>query len=166
MKTSFLKKIGIFFTVLGFLITLSTSQVFAQTTTGTSGTVTGSSGTPTGTSGTPTGTSGTPTGNSGTRTTTVQPIASLPNPLGDKVKSIPDLFYLLVNALISVSYVVIAFFLIVSGFKFVTAQGSEDKITDAKNTFKYTIIGALIIIGAQVIIDIVKSIISGLGITG
>jgi hypothetical protein len=65
-----------------------------------------------------------------------------------------------------VSYVVIAFFLIVSGFKFVTAQGSEDKITDAKNTFKYTIIGALIIIGAQVIIDIVKSIISGLGITG
>ena len=93
-----------------------------------------------------------------------QPIASLPNPLGDKVSSIPDLFYLLVNALISVSYVVIAFFLIWSGFKFVVAQGEPEKLTDAKNTFKYTIIGALIIIGAQTIIAIVKSIISGLGI--
>lgn len=96
----------------------------------------------------------------------VEAVASLPNPLGDKVKSIPDLFYLIVNALISVSYVVIAFFLIWSGFKFVSAQGEPDKITDAKNTFKYTIIGALIIIGAQTIIAIVKSIISGLGITG
>ena len=44
------------------------------------------------------------------------------------------------------------------------AQGEPEKLTDAKNTFKYTIIGALIIIGAQTIIAIVKSIISGLGI--
>lgn len=93
-----------------------------------------------------------------------QVIPALPNPLGDKVKSIPDLFYLLINALLSVSYVVIAFFLIWSGFKFVSAQGEPDKLTDAKNTFKYTIIGALIILGATAIIAIVKSIITNLGI--
>ena len=69
-------------------------------------------------------------------------------------------FFAILNFVISFSYAVIAFFLILSGFKFVTAQGSEDKLTDAKNTFKYTIIGAILIIGAQVIVEVVKNIIS------
>lgn len=89
-------------------------------------------------------------------------IAGLPNPLGDKVDSIPALVYLLVQIVVDISYVVIAFFLILSGFKFVAARGNETELTNAKNTFKYTIIGALLIIGAQTIIAVVKNIISGL----
>ncbi len=127
------------------------------------------------TSGTNPATSGTNPTTSGTNPTVVgnpqnplapqsQRMIGLPNPLGDKVTSIPDLFYLLVNSLFKLSYIVIAGFILWSGFKFVTAQGEPDAISDAKNTFKYTIIGALIIIGAQTIIEIVKSIITGLGI--
>ena len=62
----------------------------------------------------------------------------------------------------SLSYVVIAFFLFLSGFKFVTAQGSQDKLTEAKKTFWYTIVGALILIGANTIIQVVQGIIKGL----
>lgn len=89
-------------------------------------------------------------------------IATLPNPLGDNIDSIPALIYALVKVLVDISYVVIAFFLILSGFKFVAARGNETELTSAKNTFKYTIIGALLIIGAQTIIAVVKSIITGL----
>lgn len=84
---------------------------------------------------------------------------SIPNPVGN-INSLSDLFYKIVNFVVSLSYVVIAFFLLLAGFKFVTAQGSEDKLTDAKNTFKYTVIGAILIIGAQVIVDVVRGIIT------
>ncbi len=97
-----------------------------------------------------------------TRPATGSQYPSLPNPLGDKVGTIPQLIYKLVQALVDVSYVVIAFFLILSGFKFVMAQGSEDKLTEAKNTFKNTIIGAVLIIGAQVIVSVAQSIFASL----
>jgi hypothetical protein len=85
---------------------------------------------------------------------------SLPNPVG--VTSIGELVTKIVQVVISIGYVVIAFFLIVSGFKFVTAQGSDDKLTEAKQTFYYTLVGALIIIGAQTIVAIVEGIIKGI----
>ena len=87
-------------------------------------------------------------------------LCTLPNPL--KVNSLSDLFYSIVNFVISLSYVVIAFFLLLSGFKFVTAQGSEDKLSDAKRMFFNTVIGALIIIGANTIVAVVKSVIENL----
>jgi hypothetical protein len=89
-------------------------------------------------------------------------IPSLPNPLGDKIGTIPQLIYKVVKVRVDVSYIVIAFFLILSGFKFVTAQGSEDKLSNAKNTFKNTIIGAVLIIGAQVIVSVAQSIFASL----
>jgi hypothetical protein len=86
--------------------------------------------------------------------------SGIPNPLG--VNSIGDFFYEVVQVVLDIGYIAIAFFLILSGFKFVTAQGSDEKLTKAKETFYYTIAGALIIIGAQTIINIVRGIISGL----
>jgi hypothetical protein len=86
------------------------------------------------------------------------PVAlSLTNPVAG-VKSLSDLFYKILNFVVSLSYIVIAFFLLLSGFKFVTAQGSESKIEDAKKTFYWTIIGAVLIVGAQVITEAVKAI--------
>lgn len=101
------------------------------------------------------GSGGVPQGGSGGSS---QPISlSVPNPLGS-INSLTDLIFAIVNLVIGFSYAVIAFFLILSGFKFVTAQGSEDKLKDAKSTFTYTIIGAMLIIGAQVIVNVLKDI--------
>lgn len=87
-------------------------------------------------------------------------MATLPNPL--KVKSISELFYDIVDFIISLSYVVIAFFFLLSGFKFVTAQGSDEKLGEAKRMFFNTVIGALIIIGANTIVAVVRTIIANL----
>ena len=97
-----------------------------------------------------------------TATQTSEPVmVTLTNPLKG-VDSIGDLFYKIVDFVMGLSYVVIAFFLLYSGFKFVTAQGSDEKLTEAKTTFKYTIIGALILIGANTIIKVIQSIVVGL----
>lgn len=82
----------------------------------------------------------------------------LENPLKG-VDSIGDFIYLVINFVYSLSYAVIAIFLIISGFKFVAAQGKPDALDDAKKTFKYTIIGAILLIGASVITEVVKTVI-------
>lgn len=84
--------------------------------------------------------------------------STLCNPIGG-VDSVGDLIFKVINFVYSLSYAVIAVFLMISGFKFVMAQGSESGITDAKNTFKYTIIGAILLIGANVITQVIKNLI-------
>jgi len=44
-----------------------------------------------------------------------------------------------------------AIFLVWSGFLFVTVRGDEKKLTDAKNTFYWTILGTAVIVGAYAI---------------
>jgi hypothetical protein len=81
------------------------------------------------------------------------------NPLKG-VDSLGDLFYTIAKFVYSLSYAVIALFLIISGFKFVAAQGNEEKLKDAKKTFQYTIIGAILLIGANVITEVVRNVIN------
>jgi hypothetical protein len=157
--------------IIAFLFTLS-GAVFAQNPPA-GGSATAPAGSlqpaPASTSGTaPASQSGTaPASQSGTRPASVSGnptarIPSLPNPL--KVDSLTELFKMVVNAILSIGYVVVAFFLILSGFKFVTAQGSEDKLKEAKTTFKNTIIGAVIIVGAQTIAAVLETVFKSLQI--
>ena len=60
------------------------------------------------------------------------------------------------NIVLPIGAVVSVFFLIYSGFLFVTAQGSEDKLKTAKTTLLYTIIGIAILLGALVISAAIK----------
>jgi len=79
---------------------------------------------------------------------------SLKNPLGENT----DLLILLgrlVDVLIKYGVVIAAFFIIYSGFLFVTARGNEGKIETAKNTFLYTVLGSAVLLGAKVIIALV-----------
>ncbi len=85
--------------------------------------------------------------------------AKLENPLRG-VDSLGDFFYLVINFVYSLSYAVIALFLIISGFKFVMAQGKPEALDNAKTTFKYTIIGAILLIGANVITEVVRTVIN------
>ena len=94
-------------------------------------------------------------------TLTSSDIPTLMNPL----KGATDLSTLIFNIfdlVVQAGYIVVAFFLIWSGFKFVSAQGSESKLDDAKHTFYYTIIGAVIIIGAKTIATVIQNLITNL----
>lgn len=86
--------------------------------------------------------------------------AEFQNPL--QVKTISELFYKILNFVVGLSYVVIAAFYLLAGFKFVKAQGNPEELSSAKRAFLNTTIGAIIIIGINVITQVIESIINSL----
>jgi hypothetical protein len=57
---------------------------------------------------------------------------------------------------------VIAIAIVYVGFKFVMAQGSSDKINEAKEAFLWVVIGAAIVLGAIVIRTIIMGTVESL----
>jgi len=86
------------------------------------------------------------------------------NPL--EAESITGFLETVVDVLVTLSIPVIAVAIIYSGFLFITAGGNKDKIEKAKSFALYTLIGAGIIIGAEVIITVLENTASGLGVDG
>ncbi len=75
--------------------------------------------------------------------------AKIVNPL--KVDSLQCFISEALKLIVNIGAVICVFFIIYAGFLFVTAQGNQAKLTAAKNTFLYTIIGTAILLGAWVI---------------
>ena len=78
-----------------------------------------------------------------------------------------DDIYVLIKSLLDVvvkvgTYIVIVM-VIYSGFLFVKAQGNESAISEAKNTFLWTVIGGVVLIGASVLAGVVCNTAAGLG---
>ncbi len=80
------------------------------------------------------------------------------NPL--KVDSIEELLIAILNVLIVLSIPVIVFFIISSGFLYVTARGNPQQIEQASKSLTFAIIGGVLIIGAVAIAEIVKNIVT------
>lgn len=64
-----------------------------------------------------------------------------------------------IGGLVSVIYIILA------GFKFVTAQGDETQIGDARRALLYGAIGAAIVLGAWVIVQVIQTTIDSLSAT-
>ncbi len=73
----------------------------------------------------------------------------------DNSVSINSIIKALINILSLVLGVVSVVMIMVSGFKYVTASGDTNKITSAKNTLVYAIIGLVIAALAQTIVRFV-----------
>ena len=82
------------------------------------------------------------------------------NPL--KYDNIEEFLYALLDFVIKIGYVAAVFFIILSGFKFVVAQGNSSKIEEAREMLMWTIIGTAILIGAQVLANMVAATIQAL----
>jgi len=77
---------------------------------------------------------------------------TFPNPFGNQIESLPAFIRIIADKVIlPVGAVIVVIMIIYSGFLFVTAQGNESKLGDAKKSFMYSVIGALILLGAWVI---------------
>ncbi len=98
---------------------------------------------------------GSNTGNTTTNTSSSQAPEKLDDPLGDSV-SIEGLLLRLFEIIIYIGIPIVAFFLIWSGFMFITAQGNPEKIETAKSRLLYTIIGAILLLGAWTISQAIK----------
>lgn len=91
-----------------------------------------------------------------------QQIHTLDNPL--KVNSLTELLTTIADFLIFIGMILAVFMFIFIGFKFVWAQGSGEKISEARQWFFYAVIGTAILISSKVIVQVVKSTFESAGI--
>lgn len=75
------------------------------------------------------------------------------NPLGDKIIDIPSFIKAIIEIVLVVGIPIVALAIIYTGFLFVSAQGNPEKLTKAKNSLMYTLIGAVLLLGAFVIAE-------------
>lgn len=73
-----------------------------------------------------------------------------------KVNSITDLLESILAIIVVLATPIVIFFIIYSGFLYVTAQGDPEQIKTAKRSLLYSIIGGLLVLGAFAIGQIVK----------
>ena len=90
------------------------------------------------------------------------PPIKLENPLGSGTGSLLILLTKLLEIVRDVGIPVIAIFIVYSGFLFVKAQGNDSKLSEAKQTLLWTMIGAAIVLGATVISGVINTTIGGL----
>ncbi len=89
--------------------------------------------------------------NSAVADTGVSISTGIENPLGDKINDIPSLIEQIVEIVLVVGIPIVALAIIYTGFLFIKAQGAPEEITKAKKSLLYTIIGAVLLLGAFVI---------------
>ena len=88
----------------------------------------------------------------GSGNTTIQKIQ---NPLGLNNTSVQDLLVRIMGLVATVGAIVVVFFIIYSGYKIVMARGNPGDLEKAKDMFFATIIGGAILLGADVIANVV-----------
>ncbi len=104
-----------------------------------------------------------PTGQSANTSPAGQPGGGLENPLG-RSETIWGFLTNLLHALLPLFIVIAVFFIVWSGFQFLTAQGNPQKLETARNTLIWTLVGVAIIVGVDVIIAVLKDVASTLEI--
>lgn len=103
--------------------------------------------------GTDTSDGGTDTSDGGTDTSSD---LRLENPLKN-IDSFPDLLAAILGAVVQIGFMLLILMLVYVGFKFVAAQGNEEKLRDARSALVWTVIGGLILLGAEAISLVVQS---------
>lgn len=85
----------------------------------------------------------------------------LQNPLNaSNVKEVLDLT---INIATNVGVVIAVLALIYNGFKFIGAQGNPEEIKKSKEMFLYIIIGIALLLGARLILDLIKNTLESTG---
>jgi hypothetical protein len=80
---------------------------------------------------------------------------TLDNPL--RVGSLEALLVAILNIFTILMIPIIVFFIILAGFRYVTAQGNPGQIEEATTTFTYAIIGGVLVLAAVAIAEIISN---------
>jgi len=73
--------------------------------------------------------------------------ANFTNPLNSP--TLQDFLLAILNSLVFILFPVIVIMIVYTGFLFVAAQGEPTKLSAAKRAFIWTVIGALVVLGAK-----------------
>ena len=71
------------------------------------------------------------------------------------VGTVNEFIQKVLEAMVRLGIVVVALFILIVGFMYVSARGNVGKITEAHENFKYVVYGAILILGAWVIATII-----------
>ena len=74
--------------------------------------------------------------------------ATLENPL--QVGSITELLSAVLDIIAQIALPIVVLAIIYTGFLFVKAQGNEEKLAEAKKALLWTVVGAIVLLGASV----------------
>lgn len=91
---------------------------------------------------------------SGVGGTTAPTVVKIKNPI--KVDNVNDFIKTILEGVIKIGIPLIALAIIYSGFLFVTAQGKEAKLTEAKDALLYTVIGAAVLLGSWALAQLIS----------
>lgn len=84
------------------------------------------------------------------------------NPI--RFKNLTAFLLEIVNTAIQYGAVLIVFFIVFAGFKFVTAQGNSEKVSEARKMLTWVVVGAFVLLGVYVIKAAICGSIQQLGI--
>lgn len=80
--------------------------------------------------------------------------------------NVTQLFRTIINWALGIAFGVAVIFLIVGGFRYVTAGGNEESVEKGKGSVINALIGIVIIVLSYVIVNVVANLISGSGTGG
>ena len=84
------------------------------------------------------------------------------NPI-PKITSIPGLIQTILEGALRIGIPVVALAIIYSGFLFVFARGNSEKLSKAKDTLLYTLVGAAILLGSWAIALMIEATVKSIG---
>ncbi len=84
------------------------------------------------------------------------------NPLGDNSNLMTFVNTILNLITTTIGPIVIILMLVYTGFQFVVAQGNSTKIEEARRMLLWTVIGALILLGAEAISLAIRATVTGI----
>jgi|SRR3989344_2017323 len=90
---------------------------------------------------------------------------SLFNPLGNNA-NLDTLLASILAFVVRIGAVVVVLMLVYVGFLFVTARGNESSLTTAKAALLWTVVGALILLGAQAIAIAIRATVQAISVGG
>ena len=77
--------------------------------------------------------------------------SGIQNPLKPEISTFSAFLTTLLNIIITIAVPIVVLAVVYSGFLFVTAQGNETKLEKAKKVIVWTLIGGVLVLGAQVV---------------
>jgi len=86
----------------------------------------------------------------------------LKNPLRKDINSIETFLKMLLEAVVTIATPIIVLMIVYSGFLFIKAQGKPEELITARKAVMWTIIGAIIVLGAAVLSEAIKGTVDDL----
>ena len=80
----------------------------------------------------------------------------LENPI-PSITTIGGFVEILLNIVLTIGIPIVAFFIILSGFRFVTARGNPEALGEAKRMLLYSLIGGALLLGAWVLAEAIQN---------